>query len=76
MSTSYICDITGEKVTYEDKGSKTVKQANVVLNGVPVSLELIVKIDAFNGATETHIAPVVWPEVYKKVKQWIIQNYG
>ena len=76
MSTAYICDITGVQVTYDDKGIKTVKQANVVLNGVPVSIEIIIKVDAFNGAKDTNIAPALWPTIYTKVKQWIIANYG
>jgi len=76
MSKAYICDITGVPVSADDIAEKVVKQVAVVFNGVSVSMEFIIRIDAFNGAQQTHLHPNEWPPIMQKIKQWIVSNYG
>ena len=72
--TKYVCDVTGDEVSIDDVGERVVKQANVSINGVPVSIEFIIKVDAYDGIRPTYISPVIWSTIYARIKQWIENN--
>lgn len=76
MSHEYICDITGDIVTADNIGESVLAQQGVMFQGKPFDIELVVKIDGFNGAKQTHIKPSLWPTIMEKVKDWLVNEYG
>ena len=76
MSQEYICDITGDIVTGDNIGESILAQQDVDFQGKLFDIEVVVKIDAFNGAKQTHIKPSLWPVIMTKVKDWLVSEYG
>ena len=76
MSRAFKCDLCGVAFDVESEGlpERAVASERATIEGKEVDVSIIIKLDAFAGAQETHVCNESWKKVMQAVKAWVNAN--
>ena len=76
MSRAFKCDLCGVAFDVESEGlpERVVASERATIEGREIDISIIIKIDAFAGAQETHVCNASWQKVMQAVKAWVNAN--